>query len=157
MKIAILFFTLILNVLYQAPGKDRVHYLPDQKLTPGDSLPVSKDDLCKPEYTSPADDLTIAVKREVFDRYVMGPTDVGYNVDHLIPIGLGGSDSLKNLWPQPLAGEWNYHMKNRLEKRLRKMVCSGELKLEEAQSEIAADWVSAYKKYIVVKKRSPRH
>lgn len=156
MKIAILFFALILNVRYQAPGKDKVQYLPDPKLTPGDSLSVSKDDLCKAGYKSSADDLTIAVKRGVFDRYVMSPTDVGYNVDHLIPIGLGGSDSVKNLWPQPLAGEWNYHMKNRLEKKLRKMVCSGELKLEYAQREIAADWVSAYRKYIVEKKRSPR-
>jgi hypothetical protein len=157
MKIAILFFTLILNVLYQAPRKDKVQYLPDQKLTPGDSLAVSKDDLCEAGFKSSADDLTIAVKRQIFDRYAMSPTDVGYNVDHLIPVGLGGSDSVKNLWPQPLSGEWNYNMKNRLEKRLRKMVCSGELKLEEAQREIAGDWVSTYRKYILEQKRSSRH
>ena len=72
------------------------------------------------------------------------------HVDHLIPPGLGGSNSLKNLWPQPLAGEWTSQMKNRLERRLRKLVCSGALDLKTAQQEIATDWIGAYKKYLGV-------
>ena len=54
---------------------------------------------------------------------------------------------LQNLWPQPLGGEWAYHMKNRLERRVGKLVCSGALDLKVAQQEIAADWTGAYKKY----------
>lgn len=77
----------------------------------------------------------------------MSPRLVGYNVDHLIPISLGGSNSITNLWPQPLSGEWNYTMKNKLERKLYKMVCSGAITLERARQEIAGDWVSAYKKY----------
>ncbi len=148
MRTAILFLTLTLNLPDLAAAQQRVQHLPDKKLTPGDSLRVSKDDLCKAEYTGPADKLTMALKRQVFDRYGVSPNALGYNVDHLIPVSLGGSNSLKNLWPQPLSDKWHYQMKNRLEKRLRKMVCSGQLDLEKAQVEIAADWVSAYERYI---------
>jgi hypothetical protein len=91
----------------------------------------------------------MSLKRQVFDRYGMGPNaPSGFNVDHLIPVGLGGSNSLDNLWPQPLAGEWSHHRKNKLEDRLRRLVCSGEFDLKIAQKEIAADWVAAYKKYV---------
>ena len=38
-------------------------------------------------------------------------------------------------------------MKDDLEDRLREMVCDGSLDLTEAQKEIAANWIAAYKKY----------
>ncbi len=69
-------------------------------------------------------------------------------MDHLVPVSLGGSNRVENLWPQPLSGEWSYLQKNRLEKRLQKMVCGGEVELKEAQEAIAKDWVSAYKRYV---------
>ena len=49
---------------------------------------------------------------------------------------------------EPLGGEWMYQMKNRLERRLRKLVCSGALDVKIAQQEIARDWIGAYKKYL---------
>jgi len=122
---------------------------PNPVLTPGAAVVVTREDLCSSEYTSPARDIPITLKRQTFDRYGLNPNAVGYNVDHLIPTSLGGSNSPKNLWPQPLSGEWNYHMKNRLESRLRKMVCKEAFPLEKAQQEIATDWVTAYKKYVL--------
>ena len=50
-------------------------------------------------------------------------------------------DFAKESLAQPLAGEWTYQMKNRLERRLRKMVCSGALDLKVAQQKIARDWI----------------
>jgi len=142
---------LLVLTLYLLPsnspqGKDT--YLPNHSLTPGDTVRVSRVDLCSPDYKSPATNIPIALKVQVFDAYGVSPNALGFNVDHLIPVGLGGSNSLKNLWPQPLAGEWNYHMKNDLEEKLQKLVCSGQLDLETAQREIAADWVGAYEKYM---------
>lgn len=128
-------------------------HLPDPKLTPGDAFDVSRDDLCSAAYSNPARKLPVALKRQTFDRYGMSPQVVGYNVDHLIPVSLGGSNSLTNLWPQPLSGEWNYHMKNKLEGKLSKMVCGGAITLERARQEIAGDWVGAYKKYIIESRR----
>ena len=41
------------------------------------------------------------MKREVYEEYGVtshGPGD--YGVDHLIPLELGGSNSIKNFWPE---------------------------------------------------------
>jgi hypothetical protein len=70
-------------------------------------------------------------------------------LDHLIPLELGGAaDDVKNLWPQPATGQDGYHRKDRLETRLKRLVCAGQLKLRVAQRAIAADWLSAYHRYI---------
>ncbi|HSE38146.1 MAG TPA: HNH endonuclease [Blastocatellia bacterium] len=153
MKIALL---LLITCLSDAALAQRnSSNLPDPTLTPGATLKVTRQELCGPEYRSPARNIPIALKGRIFDRYGMDPRSVGYNVDHLIPVRLGGSNSLNNLWPQPLSGEWNYHMKNRLERRLYKMVCSQTIALETAQQELARDWVSAYKKYITNSRPGP--
>jgi hypothetical protein len=68
-------------------------------------------------------------------------------VDHLIPLELGGSNRLGNLWPEPYDIVWNARVKDRLENRMHKMVCAGELDLATAQRAIAADWVAAYRRY----------
>jgi len=135
--------------------------MPDPKLTPGDTIAITKEDVCGTRHTAHADAIPVKVKAQVFDRYgisTAGPR--AYNIDHLIPVNLGGSNSIKNLWPQPLSGEWNHFQKNKLEKQLEKKVCRGELDLSKAQQEIATDWVAAYKKYVVearpARRASPR-
>ncbi|HEU4387953.1 MAG TPA: HNH endonuclease signature motif containing protein [Blastocatellia bacterium] len=141
----LLFFVLLTS----AEPQGRPAYLPNPKLTPGATRNVNKDEVCRPRQTSLGDDIPMALKRQVFDRYGLGPNaPPGYNVDHLIPVGLGGSHSVENLWPQPLTGEWTHHQKNRLEHKLRQMVCNGEIDLKTAQQEVAADWCAAYKKYV---------
>ena len=140
--------------------QDRPSYLPNPKLTPGATLSVTRDDVCESGNRNLAHHIPITAKRQVFDRYGIKPDAPGaYDVDRLIPTTLGGSNAIKNLWPQSLSGEWNHEKKNRLEHRLRKMVCSGALDLKDAQQEIAKDWVSAYKKYLGQSrhKRSTRH
>src|SRR5688572_14754425 len=132
-----------------ALSQDRPSYMPDPRLTPGHTIAVTKDELCREGQTAIRDKVSIKVKSQVFDLYgIRADTPGSYNVDHLVPASLGGSNSIENLWPQPLSGEWSYLQKNRLERRLRKMVCAGEVELKEAQEGIARDWVSAYKKYV---------
>jgi hypothetical protein len=61
---------------------------------------------------------------------------------------LGGSTDPANLWPQRYrAPRWNAHIKDQLEELLPKMVCAGQITLAQAQRDIAADWVEAYKRY----------
>ena len=124
--------------------------LPNPSLTPGATLKLTKDDLCGPNRKEPDGSLSISMKSKVFELYKIRTEDTTpHNIDHLIPISLGGSNDIENLWPQPLSGEWNYSQKNQLERQLHKLVCNGQLDLATAQKEISTDWVSAYKKYIV--------
>ena len=140
---------LILSLSGLILSQDRPSYMPDPRLTPGDTLEVTKDDLCAAGRKSLVDKISIKVKSQVFDIYgIRADAPVAYNVDRLIPASLGGTNSIKNLWPQPLSGEWSYAEKNKLERRLQKMVCSGELELKKAQEEIARDWVNAHKRYV---------
>lgn len=68
-------------------------------------------------------------------------------VDHLIPLELGGTNSLPNLWPQPRSAKpWNSVQKDQVEKQLNTEVCSGQIDLDVAQREIASDWIAAYSK-----------
>jgi hypothetical protein len=68
-----------------------------------------------------------------------------YAIDHLIPLGLGGSNDAKNLWPQPKRGANNARAKDNVESKLRKLVCAGKLSLAEAHQAIVTDWYAARK------------
>lgn len=66
-------------------------------------------------------------------------------LDHLVPLELGGADGLGNIWPQ--CGPDATTLKNRYFKRkdlvenyLASSVKAGTMSLEEAQRGIAADW-----------------
>jgi 5-methylcytosine-specific restriction endonuclease McrA len=92
-------------------------------------------DLCVPGYTKKVRDVPAEMKREVYEEYGVtsyGPGD--YEVDHLIPLELGGSNSIKNLWPEShRTSPWNAQVKDRLESKLHELVCSGRLDLKTAQ------------------------
>jgi PepSY-associated TM region len=111
--------------------------LPDPKLTPGDTLGVTKADICTPGYTKLVRAAPAAVKRQVYAAYRRSRRKgICCEVDHLISLELGGSNRLNNLWPA-----WNAHVKDRLENRLHELVCTGQLDLATAQRAIATDWI----------------
>jgi hypothetical protein len=71
-----------------------------------------------------------------------------HEVDYLITPALGGGDDLRNLWPHSYSATiWNAAIRDARESHLRELVCGGNLDLAEAQREIAANWIVAYKKY----------
>jgi hypothetical protein len=64
------------------------------------------------------------------------------------PLELGGSNSIKNLWPEShRTSPWNAQV-NRLEGKLHELVCAGQLDLKTAQQAIATDWIESYKFYV---------
>ena len=118
-------------------------------MTPGDILDVTREDICTPGYTKRIRNVPASVKRAAYAEYNREHTpEICCEVDHLIPLELGGSNRLTNLWPQMYTGEWNAKVKDHLENRLHRMVCDGQIDLKEAQRAIASNWVAAYKRYV---------
>jgi hypothetical protein len=95
--------------------------------------------ICEPWYTakvSPPRKVTDAIKRRLVNGLPGSSQD--YELDHLIPIGLGGHPvSPKNLWLQtwPEAA-----VKDRDALGLHRAVCAGRMTLEQAQRKMLATW-----------------
>ncbi len=123
--------------------------LPNKTRTPGDALDVTAKDVCKPGYSKLVRDVPQAVKNQAYTNYGITSRKPGeYEIDHLISLELGGSNSIKNLWPQSYVTKpWNAHVKDKLENELHKEVCDGKISMATAQHDISADWIAAYKKY----------
>lgn len=71
-----------------------------------------------------------------------------YELDHLIPLELGGASTVANLWPEPWADPRGAHRKDDLENALNRQVCSGSMTRSDAQHAIASDWEAAYRRYV---------
>ncbi len=118
-------------------------------MTPGVALQVTKEQICVKGYAQSVRNVTQTEKNQVYKRYGITSHKPGaFEIDHDISLELGGSNDLENLWPQSYSGDWNAHLKDKLENKLHEMVCEGPITLEEAQREISTDWIAAYEKYI---------
>src|SRR5262252_6985734 len=124
--------------------------VPDPAKTPGDTLAVTKADICVPGYSKKVRNVPESVKKQAYAEYgITSHAPREYEVDHLISLELGGSNSLRNLWPQSYETQpYNAHVKDRLENKLHKMVCEGAIDLRTAQRAIATDWIGTYRKYV---------
>jgi hypothetical protein len=143
-------FAFLLFLTQVVLGQQPTPILPEPKLTPGDTFDVTAQDVCTPGYARKVRNVPVEMKRQVYREYGItsqGPGD--YEIDHLISLELGGSNSIKNLWPEShRTSPWNAQVKDRLEDKLHELVCSGQLDLKTAQKAIASNWIEAYKKYV---------
>jgi Metal binding domain of Ada len=112
--------------------------LPDSHLTPGGVLPdVTAAEVCKPGWASEHREVPEPMREEVYREY---GTSMG-ELDHLIPLELGGSNDIENLWVQP----WKEaREKDALENWLHERVCNGETTLGGAQKCIATNWLECF-------------
>ena len=124
--------------------------LPDPVCTPGVTNPqVTQQNIastiCKSGWTAtirPPANYTNKLKADGIRAYGYSTTNMSaYEEDHLISLELGGAPSdPKNLWPEPGASP---NPKDKVENDLNHAVCSGKVKLADAQRAIATDWTSA--------------
>lgn len=136
--------------------------LPTKKVTPGvinkDVTQENiKDNICKSGWTAtirPTVTYTNKLKSDQlakdYKNYVaaFGTDPSLYEEDHLISLQLGGSPTdPKNLWPEPYAGN-GARKKDVVETKLKNLICTGKIKLADAQKAIATNWVLAYNKYV---------
>jgi hypothetical protein len=104
--------------------------------------------VCTSGYASSVRDVPDSEKEAVYARYGIPHIPYQHEVDHLISLELGGSNSITNLWPEPYAGRWGARTKDGLENRLHDLVCSGTIQLAYAQRIEARNWVAAYRRYV---------
>jgi hypothetical protein len=123
--------------------------LPDPGFTPGSTRQVSLTDICAVDRDEVISNVPVPIQQRVFQEYgIKDRPATDFEVDYLITPGLGGSDDVRNLWPEPHSSTtWNSYVKDQLEDHLHRMVCGGQLSLGEAQKDIASNWILAYKKY----------
>lgn len=122
--------------------------MPNRALTPGVALHVGAARVCVSGYASRVRDVSDSDKAAVYARYGIEWVPYKHEIDHLISLELGGSNSIRNLWPEPYAGKWGARTKDSLENRLHSMVCADEISLRAAQHQEATNWVNAYKRYV---------
>ena len=125
--------------------------LPDPFCTPGSVAPRAREQVCVPGFSmqvrptsSNADRAKTAALRAYGLQYVDRKT---VELDHLVPLSLGGSNDVTNLWPErsdiPNAGFRN--RKDAVEDKIHDAVCraGSRIALEDAQSALAHDWTTA--------------
>lgn len=146
---------ILLTLLWAMP-EPIAHYghhgkvlLPDSTVTPGVVRTTSAHEICMTTFrTGPFRNTTQATKKAACAEYgVKNCPHVGtLELDHLLPLELGGLDDVKDLWPQPSdkPGAPGWQSKDKLENWLKKRVCSGKMSLADAQKAIMTDWYAAY-------------
>lgn len=129
---------------------------PDRRCTPGGVVPgITANTLRSVNWSTRCIrncQSTEHQKRAVYAWYGLaaptqntGETQV-CELDHLVPLELGGADGMGNLWPQcgpedvTLRARY-FKQKDIVENYLAAKVRSGDMSLTEAQQGIAADWV----------------
>ncbi|MGY2894346.1 sunset domain-containing protein [Deinococcus sp. UYEF24] len=124
--------------------------VPDPKLSPGDVLTSDPKIVCVSGYTKTVRNVPQSLKEQVYREYGITSRQSGeYEIDHLISLELGGSNSIRNLFPESYkTTPLNAHVKDKLENKLHDLACSGKITLAEAQQAIASNWTTAYVKYL---------
>lgn len=140
-----------------AYGHEGKYLLPNRTLTPGKVNPEIRADIHNGHFlvngvevnicakgfkTRPFRKTTEEMKKQVCDECGSPkdcPDPAKGEIDHLVPLEIGGEDDVSNLWWQPSP---QYHVKDKLEDRLKPLVCKGKMTLSEAQNCVRDDWAA---------------
>jgi hypothetical protein len=119
---------------------------PNPRLTPGVVAVRDVTAVCQqPKRTRAA--IPYAQQQAIFYEYRIGSqASSNYGLDYLVPLQLGGSTVLANIWPAPVTGI-GFHEKEQLNYRLRLLVCQGGMPLDQAQQQVVSDWYALWIKY----------
>jgi hypothetical protein len=145
------FVALLAMLALAGPALAETTIVPDPTLTPGAIRSTDAAEICS-HGTRELRHWDRARDDTVMAEYGLpaGPHP-DFEIDHLVPLGVGGADDVANLWPEPrrsIEPQWNAETKDRLEWKLRDLICSGALDVRVAQRAIAEDWTEAYSKYM---------
>ena len=130
------------------------HVLPDPAVTPGvlnpDVTPETlKATVCVSGWTA-----TVRPPTGYTDKLRDADTPAGARpldgeLDHLLSIEDGGDPaSPQNLWWMAYHDRYGARVKDVLETKLKRLVCSGKISLDDARAALAPNWLAGYQKYV---------
>jgi hypothetical protein len=124
------------TIVFAANARAEEALVPNPKLTPGKVAKREKDKR----------GVTMAIEQKVFARYHLPwSRRAEFKIDHLIPVELGGADTIDNLWPQSVrAKPYGADRKELLTEVLLQHIAKGQITLEQAQEQISRDWIDAF-------------
>jgi len=126
----------------------RLGALPDRGCSPGAFYSkLTKRVICSRGFrTGDYRHVPAAEKRDVEAEYGLAPRAYGSSleIDHIVSLELGGSNEIANLFPERADAAPGYHVKDKLENRLHRLVCAGTLSLRSVRRRIASDWENLY-------------
>lgn len=133
---------------YEEVGYDQKSFMvayPNPALTPGDTVPATRETVCSSGYSKRMRrNLSKADKAAIYSRYGLPYDSKHYQIDHFIPLSIGGSNDQKNLWPQPIEKNVGFIEKQQVADFLHRQVCSDAIDIHEAQEMIRKDWHAAF-------------
>lgn len=119
-------------------------YLPlaDPSCTVGAVFPnLTKDDICWSGYSASVRDVSESLKNEVYESYgVYSREPYEYEIDHYVPLSIGGSNDVSNLFPEKYNMTLGARTKDKVENCFHRKVCDGSLDLSLAQHIMATNW-----------------
>ena len=140
-----------------AEGTNAPLFIPDHMRTPGAinhfvTQANTGETICVPGWTKtirPPSSYTTRLKKEQMRELGLPGTVSDYHEDHLVPLCVGGHPSdPRNLWPEPVAGQWSSSVKDQLEGSVCRAVCKGAMTLLEGQEIfLRPDWTREYEQF----------
>jgi len=135
-----------------APRRKHTHCRPganpDRACSPGAYYAkLTRQVICSPEFrTSAIRNVPDSERFAAEAAYGLKPGHYGkmLEIDHIIPLQLGGSNDIANLFPENLHAAPGYRLKDRLENKLHQLVCAGNYYLPSTQQAIARNWQRLY-------------
>lgn len=134
MKLFLALLAVSLLFVANVPAEELL--VPNPKLTPGRVAQTEKE----------RGGVTVKLEQRVLARYHLPwARRAEFKIDHLIPLELGGADTLDNLWPQSLRVKpYGADRKELLTEVLLEKVRTGRMTLAQSQEEIRRDWIDAF-------------
>ena len=96
------------------------------------------DEICQQGYSATVRNVSEETKQQVYREYGIYQHKTGeYEVDHIIPLEIGGSNDISNLFPEAASPKPGFHEKDQVENYLRVQVCGHKMDLKQAQAALA--------------------
>jgi hypothetical protein len=123
---------------------------PKHQLTPGAVTTTNANKICNLPGRLAVPTIPTSVQSAVFDSYgyTTPAAQRKHILDLLVPITLGGSVTVANIWPAAVEGT-GFFQKSQLDGILKNLVCRRQVTLTQAQHALETDWYVAWLKYVV--------